>query len=107
MKTTHLFLASLLPVTIFAGPISSFPGSEPAVETRTIDEQYAAARNETGELVVLWGGDGELLKLYMKNLFLLVLTLPSLVSGGTHYCRLGSTISWHQAQPNRGCLEIP
>jgi hypothetical protein len=106
MKTSHLFPASLLLVTILAGPISSFPGSEPTIESRTLDEQYAVAQNETGELVVLWGGDGEWFTSYMKNLFLLVLILQSLGPGDAHYCCLGSTVSSHQAQPNRGCLEI-
>ncbi|ETI24378.1 hypothetical protein G647_03747 [Cladophialophora carrionii CBS 160.54] len=57
MKISHLLSASLLLVTVLAGVISSFPGSEPAIDLRTLDEQYALAQNETGDLVVLWGGD--------------------------------------------------
>jgi hypothetical protein len=39
--------------------INSYPGHELALENRTLDEIYAAAKNETGELIVLWGGDGK------------------------------------------------
>ncbi|KAK6002040.1 hypothetical protein QM012_002530 [Aureobasidium pullulans] len=34
-----------------------FPSKYVAIETRSLDEIYAAAKNETGELIVLWGGD--------------------------------------------------
>ncbi|PLB55466.1 periplasmic binding protein-like II [Aspergillus steynii IBT 23096] len=36
---------------------NSYPGHSPAVENRTLDEIYAAAKKEQGSLVVLWGGD--------------------------------------------------
>lgn len=39
---------------------NSFPGSDPAIETRTIEQIYAAAQLESGELTVSWGGDGML-----------------------------------------------
>jgi hypothetical protein len=38
--------------------IDSYPGHDLALENRTLDEIYAAAKNETGELIVLWGEDG-------------------------------------------------
>lgn len=37
---------------------NSYPGHSPAVENRTLDEIYEAAKQEQGELIVLWGGDG-------------------------------------------------
>lgn len=40
---------------------NSFPGSNPGPETRTLDQIYAAAQLESGELTVAWGGDGEYL----------------------------------------------
>lgn len=40
------------------GNPNSFPGSNPEIETRTLDQIYEAAQLETGELTVLWGGDG-------------------------------------------------
>lgn len=38
---------------------NSFPGSSPEIENRTIEQIYAAAKLESGELTVSWGGDGE------------------------------------------------
>lgn len=37
---------------------NSYPSHDPAIENRTLDEIYAAAKKETGDLIVLWGGDG-------------------------------------------------
>ncbi|THZ77981.1 periplasmic binding protein-like II [Aureobasidium pullulans] len=37
---------------------NSFPGHAVDIDNRTLDQIYAVARNETGELIVLWGGDG-------------------------------------------------
>lgn len=37
---------------------SSFPGTNPDIDTRTLDQIYAAAQLESGELTVSWGGDG-------------------------------------------------
>lgn len=37
---------------------NSYPGHSPAVETRSLDEIYEAAKKEEGSLIVLWGGDG-------------------------------------------------
>lgn len=37
---------------------NSYPGSDSAVENRTLDQIYAAAQKEGGELVVFSGGDG-------------------------------------------------
>lgn len=36
----------------------SFPGHDIVVDNRTLDEIYAAAQKESGELTVFWGGDG-------------------------------------------------
>ncbi|THY29650.1 periplasmic binding protein-like II [Aureobasidium pullulans] len=36
---------------------NSFPGHAVDIDNRTLDQIYAVARNETGELIVLWGGD--------------------------------------------------
>ncbi|KAL1305775.1 hypothetical protein AAFC00_003942 [Neodothiora populina] len=44
-------LAAVLP------HLNSYPGHSPKVDNRTLDEIYAAAKNESGELIVLWGGD--------------------------------------------------
>jgi hypothetical protein len=38
--------------------INSYPGHDLALDNRTLDELYAAAKNETGELIFLWSGDG-------------------------------------------------
>ena len=37
---------------------NSFPGHGLAIDNRTLDEIYAAARKEGGELTVPWKGDG-------------------------------------------------
>lgn len=37
---------------------NSYPSHDPAIENRTLDEIYASAKKETGDLIVLWGGDG-------------------------------------------------
>ncbi|KAJ5491852.1 hypothetical protein LT330_009114 [Penicillium expansum] len=36
---------------------NSYPGHDPAIENRTLDEIYESAKQETGDLIVLWGGD--------------------------------------------------
>ncbi|THY14056.1 periplasmic binding protein-like II [Aureobasidium pullulans] len=36
---------------------NSFPGHAVGIDNRTLDQIYAVAKNETGELIVLWGGD--------------------------------------------------
>ncbi|KAJ5413298.1 hypothetical protein N7465_005603 [Penicillium sp. CMV-2018d] len=36
---------------------NSYPSHDPAIENRTLDEIYAVAKKETGDLIVLWGGD--------------------------------------------------
>ncbi|KAH8800350.1 hypothetical protein F5884DRAFT_810075 [Xylogone sp. PMI_703] len=55
-----LVLSSLLSSYVLARSVSnSYPGHEPAIETRTLDEQYAAAQRESGTLTVLWGGDAQ------------------------------------------------
>ncbi|KAJ5776384.1 uncharacterized protein N7511_001395 [Penicillium nucicola] len=61
MAPFKAFIASLGLVGFASGAIlpkiNSYPGHNLALENRTLDEIYAAAKNETGELVVLWGGD--------------------------------------------------
>lgn len=54
---TFRFLSALGLLSTVLG--NSFPGSDPGVETRTLDQIYAAAQLESGELTVSWGGDGE------------------------------------------------
>ncbi|EKV11061.1 ABC-type Fe3+ transport system [Penicillium digitatum PHI26] len=36
---------------------NSYPSHDPAIENRTLDEIYASAKHEMGDLIVLWGGD--------------------------------------------------
>ncbi|KAH8808650.1 ABC transporter substrate binding protein-like protein [Xylogone sp. PMI_703] len=50
-------LCSLFGVAALARSISSFPGANPSIDTRTLDEIYEAAQKESGELVVMFGGD--------------------------------------------------
>lgn len=62
MTPLSAFVASLGLVGLASGAIlpkiNSYPGHDLALENRTLDEIYAAAKSETGELIVLWGGDG-------------------------------------------------
>lgn len=52
-------LALVSPVLAAVWPASnSFPGHGSTIDNRTLDEIYAAAQKEGGELTVLWGGDG-------------------------------------------------
>ena len=39
---------------------NSYPSHDPAIENRTLDEIYASAKHEMGDLIVLWGGDGNI-----------------------------------------------
>lgn len=66
--TIHLLSALGLLSTVFG---SSFPGSKTAIETRTLDQIYAAAQLESGDLVVAWGGDGKYLLLPAHHEFVL------------------------------------
>lgn len=63
MSPLSAFVASLGLVSLGSAAIlpnfNTYPGHDVAVEARTMDEIYAAAKNESGELVVLWGGDGK------------------------------------------------
>lgn len=53
---------------------NSFPGSNPEIENRTIEQIYAAAKLESGELTVSWGGDGEYSVLGSHHEFISCLT---------------------------------
>lgn len=63
MSPLSAFVASLGLVSLGSAAIlpklNTYPGHDVVVEARTMDEIYAAAKNESGELVVLWGGDGK------------------------------------------------
>lgn len=62
MSPLSTFVASLGLIGLGSAAIlpklNSYPGHDLAMENRTLDEIYAAAKNESGELIVLWGGDG-------------------------------------------------
>lgn len=50
---------------------NSYPGHDPAIENRTLDEIYESAKQETGDLIVLWGGDGNNFTLkFQRNSYL-------------------------------------
>lgn len=55
---TLLGLTNSALATVFP-QLKSFPKTNPRIENRTLDQIYAAAQHETGELTVLWGGDGK------------------------------------------------
>ncbi|KAJ5881348.1 uncharacterized protein N7529_000020 [Penicillium soppii] len=61
MSPLSTFVASLGLIGLGSAAIlpklNSYPGHDLAMENRTLDEIYAAAKNESGELIVLWGGD--------------------------------------------------
>jgi len=62
MSPLSTFVASLGLIGLSSAAIlpklNSYPGHDLALENRTLDEIYAATNNESGELIVLWGGDG-------------------------------------------------
>ena len=59
IQYSSLSLALLSPVLAAVLPSwNSFPGHDPAIDNRTLDEIYAAAKKEGGVLTVLSGGDG-------------------------------------------------
>lgn len=58
IQYSSLSLALLSPVLAAVLPSwNSFPGHDPAIDNRTLDEIYAAAKKEGGVLTVLSGGD--------------------------------------------------
>ncbi|KAL7905873.1 Fe3+ ABC transporter periplasmic protein [Trichoderma velutinum] len=50
-------ISILLPSIALVSALNSFPGANPPIDTRSLDEIYRAAQKETGELLVFWGGD--------------------------------------------------
>ncbi|OQD66296.1 hypothetical protein PENDEC_c052G06747 [Penicillium decumbens] len=61
MSPLSTFVASLGLIGLSSAAIlpklNSYPGHDLALENRTLDEIYVATKNESGELIVLWGGD--------------------------------------------------
>ncbi|KAL7928089.1 Fe3+ ABC transporter periplasmic protein [Trichoderma chlorosporum] len=50
-------ISILLPGIALVSALSSFPGANPSIDTRSLDQIYQEAQKETGELLVFWGGD--------------------------------------------------
>ena len=66
-------------------------------EDRTLDEIYQAAQKESGQLTVLWGGDGKLVSVSLARIFAISLILStdsdSQNSSPIHNRRLSNTLS--------------
>lgn len=50
-------ISMLFPGIALGAALNSYPGANPPIDTRSLDEIYRAAQKETGELLVFWGGD--------------------------------------------------